>query len=196
METLIPFRAKPKKRIGRGIMAQPGKPEQALLFLAVAYQKELGADWIAQNVLAPFGTVYRRSSPFLFSYSDYYEPEMGHPLVKEFVVYDGFFEVERAVAVKWQAMELEQQFSFSGRRRVNIDPGYLTLAKLVLTTTKNYDHRIYLGRGIYGDVQLRYRKGQFVFNPWTYPDYRDELNLEFLQEARQYLYQLVKSHEA
>ncbi|HNY92028.1 MAG TPA: DUF4416 family protein, partial [bacterium] len=72
-----------------------------------------------------------------------------------------------------------------GRRRVNLDPGYSEAAKLVLATTKNFGHRIYLGQGIYGDVQLFWRKGRFQSNPWTYPDYLEAKSLEFFSALRQ-----------
>ncbi len=171
------------------------KPESALLFMAIAYRADQPRQWIDEQILQPFGTVWDKSEPFLFSYSDYYAPEMGAPLEKQFVIFQGLYPVENAVATKLQALELEQQFSREGRRTVNIDPGYLTLAKLVLTTTKNYDHRIHIGKGLYGDVQLRFRKGRFVFNPWTYPDYQAQKQLDFLYRAREYLHKLIKEHE-
>jgi len=59
-----------------------------------------------------------------------------------------------------------------------LDPGYLEEAKLVLATTKNYQHRLYLGRGIYGEVTLRYTKKSFRSWEWTYPDYKTENYLE------------------
>ncbi|MFN3467301.1 MAG: DUF4416 family protein, partial [Candidatus Brocadiales bacterium] len=46
-------------------------------------------------------------------------------------------------------------------RPVNIDPGYLTSSKLVLASTNDYSHRIYLKKGIYAEVTLRYVKGAF-----------------------------------
>ncbi|MDQ7065648.1 MAG: DUF4416 family protein [candidate division KSB1 bacterium] len=174
----------------------PGKLETAVLFVAVAYRTELSRPWIREHILSQFGEIWDQSPPFLFSYSDYYEREMGAPLEKQFVIYRGLYAVENAVTTKLQAIELEQAYAREGRRTVNIDPGYLTLAKLVLTTTKNYDHRIHIGQGIYGDVQLRFRKGQFVFNPWTYPDYRDNEHLAFLYRAREYLHKLIREHEA
>ncbi len=71
------------------------------------------------------------------------------------------------------------------RRRVNLDPGYLIASKLVLATTKDFAHRIYLGQGIYGEVTLNYRRGQgWQPHPWTYADYRSPLALEFFALVR------------
>jgi hypothetical protein len=69
-------------------------------------------------------------------------------------------------------------------RSVNIDPGYLDRTKLVLATTKDSSHRIYLGQGIYGDIELMYRSGSFVSLEWTYPDYREAFAIEFFNKVR------------
>ena len=61
----------------------------------------------------------------------------------------------------------------------------------MLATTKNFSHRIYLGAGIFGDVQYRFIRGTFTINEWTYPDYREELAITFFNKAREiYLHQL------
>jgi len=68
---------------------------------------------------------------------------------------------------------------------VNIDPGYLTPAKLILATTKDYSHRLYLGRGIYGEIILVYSCGSFKPLPWTYPDYRSEDYSKYFSRVRE-----------
>ena len=176
-------------------MATPGKPEWGLLLIAVAFRPSVQGEWVRQHVLSEFGTLHDVSRPFLFAYSRYYEAEMGMGLRKLFAVYDFLYPTERALETKFQALALEEKFAEQGSRTVNIDPGYLTLAKLVLTTTKNYDHRVPLARGIYADVQLRFRHGEFTANPWTYPDYKDEEHVQFFMKARQRLHQLIKEHE-
>ena len=80
---------------------------------------------------------------------------------------------------------LETEFSVDQKRRVNIDPGYLVLERFVLATGKNFAHRIYLGRSIYADLTLVYRRGGFQTLPWTYPDYAAETMLKFLDQVRQ-----------
>ena len=74
-------------------------------------------------------------------------------------------------AIKGQTNILETGWLDNGHRRVNIDPGYVSLSELVLATTKNHAHRIYLADGIYAEVTLHYRDGVFRGYPWTYPDY-------------------------
>lgn len=174
-------------------MGQPGRPDDAVLFIAVIFQKQLPFKNIEQIAIDPFGEIFCMSPCFDFVHSAYYAPEMGRDLSKVFVVYKGLYSIDLAIKTKLDTIAIEKVNAISGKRTVNIDPGYLTLAKLVLTTTKNFDHRIHIGNGIFADIQLRYRGGNFVENPWTYPDYRETLTLEFLAKARAYLHKLVKA---
>jgi len=96
---------------------------------------------------------------------------------------------EALASVKRQTNTLERAFaSWDGqgwRRRVNLDPGYVDLAKLVLATTKDRQHRLYLGQGMYAEVTLRFTGGHFVPWEWTYPDYRTPEYLSFFDTVRQ-----------
>ena len=69
-------------------------------------------------------------------------------------------------------------------RPVNLDPGYVSSGKLVLATTKDQPHRVYLGRGIYAECTLRWRRGGFEPWEWTYPDYASEGHREFFGRVR------------
>ncbi len=86
--------------------------------------------------------------------------------------------------IKLTTNRLEQSFSQNGRRRVNIDPGYLLYERFVLASGKNFSHRIYIGGGIYADLTLIYQRGGFEKLPWTYPDYADQPMLAFLAQVR------------
>ena len=55
-------------------------------------------------------------------------------------------------------------------------------------TTKDRDHRLYLGDGIYGEVTLFYQlPGRWVSSRWTYPDYKLEEFHRFFFTCRDYL---------
>ena len=91
----------------------------------------------------------------------------------------------KRTAIAWEA-EYAKQGGHSVTRPLNLDPGYLTEAKLVLATTKDRDHRLYLGQGIFGEVTLAYRHGEWSKNPWTYPDYQSAEYHQFFGECRRY----------
>ncbi len=73
------------------------------------------------------------------------------------------------------------------KRRVNIDPGYVTPAKLVLASTKDFSHRIYLSNGIYAETTLRCIGGSMTSLDTTFPDYTTSHALDFFNEVRQYV---------
>src|SRR5262249_42219216 len=95
------------------------------------------------------------------------------------------------------ANRMETEAARSGRfpqvRPINVDPGYLTLSKLVLASTKDHAHRIHLGRGIHAEVTLAYRDGAWRAQPWTYPDFRSERYRRWLLEAREMLHRSLSS---
>lgn len=135
-------------------------------------------------VAAEFGPVGERSADIPFDFTDYYEPELGPGLVRRWVAPGGAFDPGRLAEAKLAAGRIEQRLAVEGRRQVNVDPGVLSLHSLVLASTKNYAHRIYLRDGVYAELSLIYRSGRFEPLEWTYQDYRSAECLEFLGRAR------------
>jgi hypothetical protein len=121
---------------------------------------------------------------FPFDFTDYYRPEMGPDLSKIFISFTELISPGDLARVKRESNGLEAGWALNGRRRVNLDPGYVTSAKLVVASAKDFAHRIYLGDGIYGDVQLQYRHGRWRRSAWTFPDYRTPLACAFFSSAR------------
>lgn len=146
-----------------------------------------GKEVLARRLLEEhFGEVALESEHYPFVFSDYYVEEMGSGLQKYFVSFSRLIRPDELVEIKLWTNDIEQQLATAGKRNVNLDPGYLEGAKLVLATTKDYSHRIYLGQGIYGDLHLRYRHGRFEPLEWTYPDYRQPLALDFFARVREW----------
>lgn len=132
------------------------------------------------------------SGIFEFSETDYYREEMGSPLFKQLFLFPGIFDPGKISETKLLSNRFEQTFSVRKKRKVNIDPGYITLTKVVLATTKNYSHRIYVGKGIYAEITLAWQKGAFSPNPWTYPDYKRPEVIDFFNAAREELKKSIK----
>lgn len=165
-------------------MAQPKLAFDAKLFAAVTFNNKDIYETIKSNLTDKFGAIDTLSAIYDFIYTQYYAREMGVNLQKQLVGFEKLIRPESLPDIKLITNEIEHRYSLENRRQVNIDPGYLTGAKVVLATTKNFDHRIYLGKGIYGDVHLRYRGNKFRFNDWTYPDYRDMIVIDFFARLR------------
>ncbi|MBN1466954.1 DUF4416 family protein [candidate division KSB1 bacterium] len=159
-------------------------PKDVCLICALCYADEGVKDKAIARLVDAYGPIQFASDRMAFSYTSYYEKEMGRALEKEYLTFSRCMDPAALPAVKTFTNELEKHFAQDSRRTINLDPGYIEAAKLILATTKNYNHRIYIGNGIYGDVQLYWQNGAFHPNPWTYPDYRENTVRQFFAQVR------------
>jgi hypothetical protein len=139
-----------------------------------------------------YGTIDIKTDLIDFNHTNYYTQEMGKNLKKMFVSFEKLIEPNKIVDIKLKTNAIEEMFKTdnSAGRKINIDPGYIELAKLVLASTKNFSHRISLDKGIYAEVALIYQNKKYRFLPWTYPDYQKKEYLEFFYKTRKFLYQM------
>jgi len=140
--------------------------------------------FILRELSDRFGEFDILSPWFSFDFTTYYEPEMGTPLFRRMAAFKTLIAQKDLPWIKTVTNDIERQYAANSKRRVNIDPGYVTQERFVLATGKNYTHRIYLDRGIYADLTLIFQKGTFVELPWTYPDYRSKTIKHFIQLVR------------
>ncbi len=145
-----------------------------------------------------FGSIDFTRSPLPFNCTDYYKEKMQINLKRKFIGFSSLINPAKIVEIKLFTNQLEENFLYphSKQRRLNLDPGYITLAKLVLATSKNFQHRIYLGKGIYAEITLRYKRGKgFTCFEWTYPDYRSKEYIEIFNHLREiYRHQVWQNH--
>jgi hypothetical protein len=144
--------------------------------LAAEAEKVLAAHW---------GPVDDRSALIPFTFSDYYQKEMGAGLLRGWLSFEQLISPDALAALKTAANGFETTFAAAKGRSVNIDPGYITMAKLVLASTKDYSHRIYLSSGIYAEVTMLYSHHRYVTLPWTYLDYQSSPAIEFFTRVRE-----------
>ncbi len=171
-------------------------PPVKLIFSILATEVEL-----LNNTVAELSTAYGQpdfiSTQMPFGYTDYYCPEMGKSLIRRFISMEKLIRPEELPDVKLATNEIEKKSAWDNRRRVNIDPGYISQAHLILATGKGYTHRPYLRDGIYADLTLIYQDKKFSSLPWTYPDYADKTQLLMLGNIRsKYLLQLKIAESA
>jgi hypothetical protein len=164
-----------------GTSTIPGKVK---LFVAVTGSTGARTGDVISALTRSFGPLEFSHGPIPFYFTDYYREEMGEGLVKSYLTFETEIDREALAGIKVSTNELERQFAVSGRRTVNLDPGYLAADKLVLASTKDFYHRVYLSQGIFAEVTLHYRKGKYRFFSWTFPDYREPGFLEFLEKVR------------
>lgn len=174
-------------------MGVPNREPPCALFCAICYGKRGTAHEPRELIESKLGRTVMQLDPFPFSHTDYYEKEMGPSLKKTILVFEDPVPPGFLPEIKLLTNAVEKKLALNGKRVVNLDPGYLNAARVVLASTKDYSHRLYLSHGIYGEVTLRYHKGVYTPQPWTYPDYREEKVLNFLNEARDWYMERLKS---
>jgi hypothetical protein len=167
------------------------EPSPVLLIVAASSRYGEALDWAGQRIAERCGPVAAVSEAFDFTETDYYAATMGTGLKKQFVACEGPIDPGRLPDVKRDTNAWETEYAALARhpepRPLNLDPGYVTPAKLVLASTKDHAHRLYLRDGIYGEVTLSYRHRSWQPHPWTYPDYRREDYQRFFAKCRELL---------
>ena len=169
--------------------ACPAKPVKLICGM-ISASRELFAS--ADKRLADaVGSVEIASEVWDFDFTDYYDGQMGCPLLRRFVALAGLVQPDKLIEAKLLTNEIEAEFArgktFGVDRPINLDPGYVAESKLVLASMKDFSHRIYLGSGVYAEITLMYRKGNWESLDWTFPDYASGRYDSFLTEARQSL---------
>lgn len=150
-----------------------------------------------ETLQSTFGTVDFLSEIWPFDQTSYYKDQTGEHILRQFVSIEKLIAPGELAGIKHRTNELEQQLA--GRlnsdlpRPVNFDPGIIEASKLILATTKNYSHRIYIGKKMYAEVTLIYDKGKWQPLPYTYPDYKEQCYHDFFSKVRVKLVEQLKS---
>lgn len=163
------------------------REEKAILFTGLLFHNEIYLNEARQRLSSLFGKVFFESPTLEWDYSEYYRAELGWPIKRSFIFFDGLINSETLPDIKLLTGEIERSLSQDGRRAINIDPGYLTLSKVVLASTKNYSHRIYMGKGIFAEVTLIFRNKRYRPHLFTYRDYASDSYIDIFMKARQHL---------
>ena len=144
-----------------------------------------------------FGKIDLASDIWPFTQTDYYKDQIGETILRQFVSVEKLIDPGQLAGIKHKTNELEQrlakQLALNVPRPVNLDPGIIEPSKLVLATTKNYSHRIYIGDKMYAEVTLIYDKGNWNTLPYTYPDYKQQCYFDFFEKVRKRLLEQLKS---
>ncbi len=171
------------------LMAEPRPFEPVKLVCGILAAEDAVFDLALERLGGLFGPIDARSGRHDFDMTDYYEPEMGPGLRRMFAAFERLVRPEdlSAIKIRTNALESEIRAERGGERPVNLDPGYITPAALIMATAKDFSHRVPLRDGIYAHLELLFGKKDVRGLPWTYPDFRDGRYAEFLLEARRIL---------
>jgi len=169
-------------------MGVPKKPHPVMLFIGMLSGEVALLDELQRHLGEKFGPVFYRSEDLPWNYTAYYQKELGDRILRRFLFFRDLIPPDRIASIKLETNRLEQRYLIEKEgeslRRINLDPGYLDLPKVVLVSTKDFSHRIYLSSGIYGELTLTHIGGQFQPLPYTYPDYRAEETVRIFNTLR------------
>lgn len=164
-----------------------------LLIVAMVSRYPETLDWSIDQLTKTHGPVALESPVYDFVETEYYQKTMGDDLKKQFIAFEQLVSPEAIVAAKINSNQLEIQCAdendYPQPRPVNLDPGYISEAKLVLATTKDRDHRLYIADGIFAEVTLHYRSKTWCSSRWTYPDYQRADFQQYFHKCRHHLRQ-------
>jgi hypothetical protein len=174
---------------------QTPKPAKLIIGILAADEDYLKA--AVEAIKANFGKTDFVSDVWPFDQTDYYRDETGENILRQFVSIEKLIDPGKLSKIKHKTNKLEQklakQSAYDLLRPVNLDPGIIEPSKLVLATTKNYSHRIYIGKKIYAEVTLIFDKGIWKPFEYTYPDYRQDCYHDFFSIVRTRLVEQLKS---
>jgi hypothetical protein len=177
-------------------MGQPSPPEPVLLLLAAFSRYPEALDWARRRATEAWGPIALESPRFEFTETDYYEPTMGSRLEKTFFALASPVSPDRLAQIKLRTNGWESDYAAEAGhaepRPLNLDPGYIAPGKLVLASTKDHAHRIYLADGIYAEATLQYKQHRWHPHAWTYADYRRADYQQFFTACRDYLHRQVR----
>jgi len=174
-------------------MREIRSPIPVKLFIGMLSPEPELFDLCADIACKEYGPIDYQSEIVPWTNSDFYQDEMGPGILRKFIFFERLIDPEDLPSIKINTTIIEKNLAIqtknNARRRINLDPGYVTEAKVVLATTKDYTHRLYIGKGIYAEVTLRYVNKNRSFAPfdYTYLDYCSETYKTMFNKARDIL---------
>lgn len=154
------------------------------LFSGVIYRDKKNYQDVKDKLTKTFSPVDLESEVFTFDFTTYYNEEMGSPLFRQFVSFSELIQPQQLPDIKLLTNKIEIETARDGNRTVNLDPGYLSEANVIIATTKNYYHRVPLAKGIYAHMEYVIRGKKICPLEWTYPDFKSAGYMEFFEQLR------------
>jgi len=167
-------------------MGTLNQPHPVKLIVGVLMASDSWSHTVQDALESNLGAIDLASRIMPFNKTDYYAEELGTTPFRQFFSLKKRHMPDELAAIKLKTNQLEKDLAAKSElpRPVNLDPAYVDFSKLVLASTKDFSHRIYLANGIYAEITLQYRKGKWYALPWTFPDFAEERYHSFFTQVR------------
>jgi hypothetical protein len=177
-------------------MAVPNPPLPVLRFVGLLAANEEMLAAARRELSQWYGAIDDISEIIPFTFTDYYQAQMGNQLLRQWARFSTLFAPEQLAKCKLETnmaeVLLARQFPQNVLRPVNMDPGYVSRYKVVLATTKDHSHRVYLTEGIYAEVTLHWSANCWTAWPWTYADYKTQTASRFFEKCRDFYFRQIQ----
>ena len=176
------------------------KPNPVKLIVGILAADEGSLQAARESIAEAFGPADMVSEVWPFTQTDYYKDETGESILRMFVAIEKLIDPGELAEIKHTTNRIErdlaEKLGTRLARPVNLDPGIIEPSKLVLASTKNFSHRIYIGRQMFAEVTLIFSKGKWQSFPFTFPDYKEDRYHGFLNKVRTRLVEQLKQSRA
>ena len=167
-------------------------PKPAKLIISMFTSDKCLFSLYKEELIKRFGEVDIESNTQSFNFTDYYEEEFGKNLMQKLFSFSTLIRQDALAEIKIITNSIENNIENENiknnmahnKRKINLDPGYITLNKYILASTKNGPSRIYLNQGIYAEITLRFINKSFVTCEYTYPNYKTNEYINYLNSVR------------
>jgi hypothetical protein len=173
------------------------EPKPAKLIIGILAANRQCLHTAVEALTSKFGRTDFVSNVWQFTQTDYYKDQTGEHILRQFVSAERLIAPALLAKIKHRTNKLEQKLAAKLAlplpRPVNLDPGIIEPSKLILASTKNYSHRIYIGKKMYAEVTLIFDRGHWRPFDYTYPDYKQQCYFDFFDKVRTRLLEQLKS---
>ena len=177
-------------------MWQINEPEPVKLIIGILAADKDCLTSAVETITAEFGECDLVSDAFDFDQTDYYKDEAGENILRQFVSFTELIDPGKLASIKHKTNEIEEllakKLDTPLPRPVNLDPGIIEPSKLVLASTKNFSHRIYIGDSMYAELTLSFCKGKWKSFSYTFPDFKEDRYHAFLSKVREKLVDQIR----
>lgn len=170
-------------------MAREQIPPPGRLIVSIIYSQIDAVADALRSLERQFGRIQSETVDIPYNGRNDYEEEMGADLLRRFFSFERLIARDSLPEIKAVCHKIEthlgdrvDDYVF---RTVNIDPAILTADNLVSASHCEYNHRIYLTRGVFAEMQLVWAHGRFTRLPWTDPDFWHPEALDFFVRVRE-----------
>ena len=181
-------------------MWEINEPKPVKLIIGILAADENSLQAAIESTIAQFGAPDLTSRIFPFTQTEYYAGQTGGNILRQFVSFGKLIDPGELSMIKLKTNDIEEKLAkklaLPFPRPVNLDPGTIEPAKLILASTKNFSHRIYIGDNIYAELTLSYSKGQWESYKYTFPDYKEPRYHDHLSKVRQRLVEQLREMKA